>query len=509
MSFAPYVAIWVILVAAAGCCLIASRRPRLLDVVLLAGTVVAMALWFLFRPETDARAAAFAGRSWAVDDTAWRLSGVVLLALLAGVVYALVNPVAEQASARYLPALALAAATLPVVWSADDRTRLLSLSLFLIFWLVAGWLVRPGGRSLAYDWLGALLWPGTGLFLLWLAGIAPQARLSFTILASAIYLGAWPLGKRREFSRGAGGFSHLLGAFPVVVGAAILASGLDATSLSPAAIALATALGLLSVVMGLRWAWGQATESLAGALGIGLAGLALTASVWVGEEGLAAVVRLTVFAPAMLAVWLPDGQERPLASAGVAGVRQRRFAPQVIPAIAAYAAVGGVPLTVGFVVLSRLYDAWQFSGGYVLLVVMVVAMSLWLAAIYRGGRRVAGAGAASDRAQWRRGLAILAPLLALLSPAFDAPDGALVWIALAIPLAAGVALGQFVPGLDDLDELLRESAQVRLPAERFAPRLRSAAQAAAGAIAEALAILDGGYGLLWLLGLLLLLLWVA
>jgi hypothetical protein len=210
-----------------------------------------------------------------------------------------------------------------------------------------------------------------------------------------------------------------------------------------------------------------------------------------------------------LAVWLPGGREGPLAPAGVAGARQRRFAPQAIPSIAAYAAVGGAPLTVGFVVLSRLYEDWQFSGGYVLLVVIVVAMSLWLAAIYRSGRRAAGAGMASDRTQWLRGLAILVPVLALLSPTFDAPDGVLVWIALTIPLVAGIALGQFVPGLDDLDELLRESAQVRLPAERFAPRLRSAAQAAAGAITEALAILDGGYGLLWLLGLLLLLLWVA
>jgi hypothetical protein len=485
---------------------IAGRRPRLLDVVLLAGIVAAIALWFLFRPETSPRAAAFAGRSWVVGHVAWRLSGVALLALLAGVVYALVNPVAERATARYLPALALAAATLPVVWSADDRTRLLSLSLFLILWLVAGWLARPGDRNLAYDWLGALLWPGAGLFLLWLAGIAPQARPIFIVLASAIYLGAWPLGKGRELSRGAGGFSHLLGAFPVVVGAAILASGLDAAPLSPPAIALATALGLLSLVAGLWRAWGQTPESLANALGVGLAGLTLAASVWAGEEVLAAAVRLAVFAPAMLVVWLPDGQERPPASAEA---RQLRFAPQMIPSIVAYAAVGGVPLTVGFVVLSQLYEAWQFSGGYVLLVVVVVVMSLWLAAIYRGGRRVAAIGPASDRAQWLRGLAILAPLLGLLSPAFDTPDGALVWVALAIPLLAGVALGQFVPGLDDLDELLRESAQVRLSAERFAPRLRSTAQAAAGAIAEALAILDGGYGLLWLLGLLLLLLWVV
>ncbi len=509
MSFAPYVALWVILAVAAGVCLIAGRRPRWPDAVLLAGIAAAMALWFLFRPEAAPRAAAFAGRSWAIGDAAWQFSGAVLLALLAATAYALVNPAAERATARYLPALLLALAALPVVWSADDRTRLLSLSLFLIAWLAAGRLARPGDGGRAYDWLGALLWSGAGLFLLWLAGLGPQTRAIFTVLAAAIYLGAWPLGSRRAIAPGTGGFSRALSAFPVLVGAAILSSGLATAPLTPAAIALATALGLLSLVAGLWRAWGPAPQKLASALGMGLAGLALTASVWAGEEALAAAARLAAFAPVLLVMWPSDRREQSPAPGETTGRGGLRLAPQAIPFIATFAAVAGAPLTVGFVALSRLYEAWEFSGGVVLLAVIVVAMSLWLAAIYRSGRRAARAGTVGDRASWLRGAAILAPLLALIAPAFDAPSGALVWIALAAPLVAGVALGQFVPGLDDLDELLRESARVRLPAGRVASRLRAAAQAAAGAVAEALAILDGGYGLLWLLGLLALLLWAA
>ena len=51
----------------------------------------------------------------------------------------------------------------------------------------------------------------------------------------------------------------------------------------------------------------------------------------------------------------------------------------------AYAALAGLPLTVGFGALSRLYAAW-LPGGWVLLLVVVALLSLWLAVVYQTGR---------------------------------------------------------------------------------------------------------------------------
>jgi hypothetical protein len=186
-----------------------------------------------------------------------------------------------------------------------------------------------------------------------------------------------------------------------------------------------------------------------------------------------------------------------------------RLTPGTIALALVYLAVAGAPLTVGYTVLSRLYDSWQFSGGIILMLVAAALVALWLAAIYLAGRALRGPGAIV-RTVWLRGLALLVPLLALLSPSFSAPaGGAVTWLAIAIPLAAGLLLGRFTPDLEGLDSLLRESVAVRLPTERVAPRLRVFGRAAAEAVADALAILEGEYGLLWLLGLLLLLLWIA
>lgn len=511
MSFAPYIVIWVILMAAAGACLFARSRPRLLDAVALFSPLAAIALWFIFRPEPALRAVTFAGRSLALSATGWQLSGIVLLGLLAGLVYVTLNPQPTRPATWPALALALAATTLSVVWSADDRTRLLSLALFLSMWAVAVWLARSPEEPAPGDVLRSLLRPGAGLFLIWLAGITP-ARMMLTTLAAAIYLGVWSLGNRRPAGQRVDAvFSAVLGVFPLVAGGAVLSSVMDAAVLSPLVIAFATALGLLSLVVGLLRAWGQTPQGVGSALGMGLAGLALTTAAWAGEDPLVAAVRLAAFAPIVLAMLTPVSRDQPYPWPDSTRTTRPRIALDMMFLAVVYLALAGAPLTVGFVALSRLYDAWQFSGGYVLLAVTVVILSLWLAVIYLTGRDfLSSSYLAIGRARWLRVLVLLVPVVGLVNPAYDVPaGGALVWVALALPLAAGILLGRFVPGLDGLGGLLRESADVRLPSGGIVSRLREASHAAAEAIADALAILDGEYGLLWLLGLLLLLLWIA
>jgi hypothetical protein len=384
------------------------------------------------------------------------------------------------------------------------------LALFVVVWGAALWLTRPSGEANLAATLRPVLWPVAGLFLLWAAGVLPAARMAFILPAAALFLGVWPLGNWRAGGRGIQPeFSIALGGLPVVAGASILSSGLSA-ALMPPVIAVATALGLLSLVAGLARAWGRTQEGLAVALGVGLAGPALAAAVWAGEEALVAAVRLAVFAPAVLTMLATVGVGRPSTSPEANRAVWLRRAPGLTALAVVYLAVGGVPLTAGFAALSRLYDAWQLAGGYVLLALTASLITLWLAAIYRAGRAAPGEDVASDRVAAVRGLALLTPLLGLVSPSFTAPaGGALVWAALAAPPVAGALLGRFAPGLDALDDLLRESVAIHLPSDRVLPRLRGYGRVAVDAVADALAILEGEYGLLWLLGLLLLLQWIA
>ena len=118
--------------------------------------------------------------------------------------------------------------------------------------------------------------------------------------------------------------------------------------------------------------------------------LVLVAGVWAGEAALLPAARLAVFAPAVL--WLLA----PIASSPLA-----RRLPRLLPPVLAYLALAGLPLTVGFGVLSRLYATW-LPGGWVLLVVVAALLSVWLAVVYQSGRATAveAGPAAGDRTLW-------------------------------------------------------------------------------------------------------------
>lgn len=116
----------------------------------------------------------------------------------------------------------------------------------------------------------------------------------------------------------------------------------------------------------------------------------------------------------------------------------------------------------------------------------------------------------ADRATWLRGLALIPPVMGLISldlTGFDAGVG--TWVAIAIPVVAGVALGHFVPDMNAFGGLLREAAALPQPLVNAATRVRGAGRFAADALADALAILEGENGLIWLLGLLLLIIWIT
>ena len=505
MSFAPYAVLWVALVAVSALLIPAARRPRLGLVLSFGLPIAALLAGSFLRPDAVAPAWGFAGRQWAITGTAYTLTGAALLLLPAAVGQHYLRTRTGKHESRQLPLLfALTAASLPALWAADDRTRVLGLALFAAAWVISVYLLQVDEAVAPPTWATPAARAAGAVFCLWAAAALPAWRVPLSLLASAVLLGVWPFASRSTQP----GASGLLGeGMAVILGAAIAASALQSDVPSGVLVAVATAVGLMSMVAGLFQAWQSDPGQMANALRPALGGLALTAAVWLDPAALVSAARLAVFAPAVLIVATQLGAYG--SNAPDDGVTARRISPQWMAALIVLLALMGLPFTVGFDVLPPLYGAWLDAGGWALLLLTALLLTFWAVAMIRSGRE-AMRGEAVGRAVWLRSVVLLPPLLGLISlrlPATDVMPP--VWIALVAPLVVGLVLARFTPGLDNVGGLLREAVALPEPAHRLAGRARRAGQATIDALADALAILEGEYGLLWLLGILLLLLWVA
>lgn len=510
MSFAPYAVLWVALVVVSALLLPASRRHRSGLVLSFGMPIAALMAGLFLRPDAEAPAWSFAGRQWASTGTAYGLTGVLLLLLPAGVARRYLGPVSDGGHEENEPALlfALTAASLPALWAADDRSRVLGLALFAVVWAASAYLLRMNEADASPAWATPAARAAGAVFCLWAAAALPAWSTPLRLLASAVLLGVWPF-VPRPGSNGATPLGLVGDGVAVALGAAVAASTLRFDAPSGALVAAATAVGLLSMLIGLSWAWQPAPERTASALRPALGGLALAAAVWLGSAALVSAARLAIFAPAalMLAAGIGARERANLPEAGAPA--RRRFSPHLVAVVVVVMAVAGLPLTVGFDIFPRLYGAWLDAGGWILLLLAVLLLSFWTVAIIQSGRKAAR-GEAADRAAWLRSAALLLPLLGLVSVRRPTADVApLVWIALAVPLIVGLISARFVPASDNVGGLLREAIAPPEPARRLAALVERAGQTARDALADALAILEGEYGLLWLLGILLLLLWVA
>lgn len=508
MSFVPFATIWVVLVAAAGVCLLASDRPRILIAVTFLAPLSAIAIWFFYRPDAVIPVFSIAGRQWAIGETAWQLTGMSLLLGLTAAALSITNHERLQSNRHSALSFGLTAASLSAVWAADDRTRVMGVALFALAWAAALLLNRQPEGSHTIDGARHAFRLFVALFPLWLAAAWPAARLPLSLLAGAILLGVWPFGGWRLPSRG-DPLALLLGGLPVIVGAAVLATAMSSTIPAPAAVGVATAFGMLSLIAGMTHAWENSPQQLAGALGLGLAGLALTAGIWAGQEALVAAARLAVFVPVMVQIGLAPQGQPPLPFGEGAATGRLRISPAHIALILAFLAMAGLPLTVGFNALAPLYETWRLSSGWVLMLAFMLLLSMWLAAVYLTGRATKHT-ASAERVEWLGGAVLVFPALGLIHLDIAALDvAALIWAAIIIPPTAAILLGRFMPNLDGLGGLLREAITIPQPAERISLQIGLAGRLVVEALNDALAILEGEFGLLWLLGLLLLLLWIA
>jgi hypothetical protein len=469
--------------SAVGAPIAAIGRSPLVPAAAVGVPLAALLVWLLLRSGADA--------------AAWQLTGVVLWLLPAVVVRLLLGGAAGRRPAgRIALALVAAAAALPVLWLADERARLGAVALFAVARLA---LARREGGGVA---TGAVAAAATAVLLLWASAVAGTWSAYFALAAATVLI----LSTVDRAGTAIGTMDSvcpLLAGLSAVVGAAVLLPWLRAGALPPGAVAAATAIGLLGLLLGPARLGGRSANDAARALAPALGGLALLAGAWAGEAALLPAARLAVFAPAVLWLLAPDGVS-PLA----------RRLPRLLPAAVAYLALAGLPLTVGFAALSRLYATW-LPGGWVLLIVLVALLGLWLAVVYQSGRATADeTGAVGSRALWLSAVpAALAALGLLQVDTAALAQSPLVWAAVLLPAPAGAALGRFVPALPELGGLLRESVGATAAFDRVMARVgslaRRAAQGIAGAVADAAGILEGDNGLLVLLGLLLFLLWIG
>lgn len=532
MPILPYSILWLILLLAAVLSLVLSSRPRVGAVIAAVALVLAGGLWFWGRPpEPGATATAtWLGYSWRITSDIWHLTGLALVVLLVGVA-AYLGEVLQEAPAevgsRQLPLLLMVGVgVLPFVWSGDPLTAATMLASFAAAWAFAYWLCGPRLREGRFDWR-LVAWLVAPLLLVWLAdaialsGTTNQLSLELAraavLLAGAILLGVWPFG----FWRGSAAarvpaLALTLMSLPVIAGVAVLLPVAQEPAHSGTQLALAVVLGLMSPLMALRAAGRLLALHPGGAASVAgaLAGLVLLAAVFASEETLLAATRVAVAVPLLLGLVTYQRASAVATSTGEMG--RLAGASHVIALIFAWLAVLGLPLTAGFTSLVGLYSAWQTGSTYVLLGTLALLLALWsvvLAMLWlRLGRQVRYAGTSTAA---RPAIAGVAPFIIALIPLAQMNLGAfssatvITWLAILIPLLVGpIAAWFLVPRLDAWEV----DFNALIPAQRIAPLGSAAKQGwalAGDAVAEALAVLEGPSGMLWILIVVVLLLLIS
>jgi hypothetical protein len=516
MSFVPYLSVWVLLVAAGVLSWLVRRRW--VDLAMLALLATLIIIWLIIGPEAAEAASNFSwlGWQWFGDSVAWGLTGILLLLTLISLAFSPTGQIQPGFSSPTAVNLTLSAATMPVLWAADGFTRVFFITLWLVCLAGIARLYQPlhslVGKSI---YLRILL----ALFLLWFAAITgPPFSVVSTLVAALLLLGVWPFDSRPDQGTPVSvGIATIGPALPVLAGASVLASAIRMPGLTTSHLLVATTLGLFSLLTGLILIWqkSQPEDRLRLALGLALSGIILLAGLWVGANTLVAAAQLAIFVPVLLD-WLLDQQAKttvqPLMEAPVPFTRRLRLNSRIATLVIVYLALAGLPLTAGFISLSALYQAWIWGNGYALVLVLVILWSLWLATLFILGRKLIIQ--AEKSANMSAGLLVLPPVLAFLGLlrldlSYLTGLSIGVWIALMVPPIFGVLVGRFLPGTEPVTALLNDSFSANLPLEPIKTRIGGFSRSIAGAWADALAILEGDQGLLWISGLMLLLLWVS
>ncbi|MEZ4515910.1 MAG: hypothetical protein R3C44_03395 [Chloroflexota bacterium] len=516
----PFLLMWLALAIAGILGVFPRLSLKLRYLIIALAALIAGGLWLWARSATDSPVATtLLGYTLTVTPETWLLTGMALLALL--IAGALGWTYSLQADNAPGSTMAPGLLVMPVlglmlfVWAGDPLTAALMLALFMACWVLALWYSGgltglPAGaqRHLA----SALLVP---VLLIWFAdavalggvvtAVWVELAAAAVLLAGAMLLGVWPFQTWRSAALSSRPQSAvLLMSLPIIAGAAIL---LPIARQHPVGSGLLPALGLIlglvGLLMGLRSGWRSLASDAAGISGLagGLAGLVLLTAVFASEAALLSATRVAVFAPVFVALLM--FQLRSNRDDGQQSFRKPHVWVVVGLFILVTLAVLGFPLMAGFTSLSGVYDAWQSGLRYFLVGILVALMTGWSAVLSRSILSLIlksdeGNQTTAPRNDWLSILILVVPVLGLIQVNLSGLSGhsVVTWLALLIPIVAGPVVAWLLKDRFEIPD-----APV-LPEEQVAV-VTSGAQRVGNivgdAIAEAIGILEGPNGLLWVL----------
>lgn len=459
--------------------------------------------------------------TWRVDEAAWEMSLAVLILVTAVTLYQNREGQHVHLAGQAVPAGALALlfglAGLVALW-ANTLTTLLA-GWTLLSFVFAGALFsapappkRPVAAGTIWARVGAA-W--AGLFFLWLAaatvppaagadGLGIQAwpvlARSLLLVAALLQIGVFPLHWWRPdtgaLPPGTAALAHTI---PAAAGV-LLWARLEANSDIGLSFALPlTLLGLLGLFAAVYRAWSHpdSPQRVAAALVMGQASVILLAGMWAGPQAVVAEGRVLLLAGGLLVLAAPALKAaNPLSRLG--------------PLLAALA-IAGLPLMAGFRGRALLYGAWQEEGRWLLILAAVLlhlplaaaALVLVLDDVHAHFERSPSLPAIASAAS------TLVPVIGLPSVAGLAGASIVAWPAVLLPIVAGVALIRYAEKAHHVQQLLRAALSVEAPAAGEAGALvRAGSRSLAQAMRQAIALVEGESGFLWLL-LLLVIVWLA
>ncbi len=455
-----------------------------------------------------------------IDGTAWQLS--LYLLLLVEALLLISTSVAEVNGSNYdkpinqrliIPSiLALTGTALLSLWSESIPILLISWTLLALFWSVFLWSIA--GERISADRIVIQASPLLfGVFFLWLAvafnpgskelslnhGEWPIQSQVWAFIAAVAQLGVIPLHWWRPINwRLPTSKSALIHIVPAVAGGSLLVRLISINDSWIGITLLATIIGLIGILVGTVLTWRHFDDVFRALAGLALAQASLLALLGVWTSAGVVVAGIQVLVLAIGGLFLVAELTPP----------KLNWFP-ILPV----AALAGLPLTSGFVGLVQLYGAWIVSGRIVLvlatglLYVPLIASAILLSV---NSTREQTQKPISVSTQISHNTAMLLPTIGLLAlPSL--PSSGVEILSLIIILTAAI-LGLILSRKDQLVQEarpgLRRAIRLNFPTESLRKLLTSKTNALGNALREALSILEGEGGLLWLL-VLVIIFWLA
>ena len=479
---------------------LARVRSKWQQMTAVSVTGLALLLWMALRTRLPLvtvvsewpEVASFTRWAWRLDEITWATTGFLLLLLMVTLL------AARHSSAIVLILLGFTAVSLATVWADTLAGVMLGWLLVCFLWAFLWWqtVETPTANAL----MPRLVWLLSPLFFLWLAAAViprqitldsqtwPALATTAVLLAALVKIGVWPVYGWRlvDFVSVA---TLPLHSFPMICGLSLFARLTMNHDVMMDYSLFLTAFGLLGLLVSLRWLWlqMQLSAQFMMALMLIVASLSLLAGVWAGPTAVLSSMRLVASVAILLIVKQFDGWVRWLAAA-VAGV-----------------ALVGLPLTTGFSGLSALYNAWLSSGRFVLVLVtalmfMLLVMVLWL---------VLWPLMQSTEAPTYAMPALVALILLVVTLIGNLSwrnVQFVTWLAVLLPIGAGSGLvylfGIRRPVLTQAQfsqTMIGQALTIHLPVAHIYEAVTQGVQGVTNALHQAILILEGEGGLLWLL----------